>query len=245
MKREFKNELVNGKTNLTISGPIGKPDEWFNSDAISAEMIKDALSEAEGDIIVELNSGGGNVFEGIEIYNYLKGINNHVTVKVTALAASAASIIAMAGDEIVMCTGSQMMIHKASSLVIGTSDDMLKEAEVLLGIESSIVDIYEERTELDRGHLVDLLNEETWMNALEAVENGFADKVTEKPVKKAVTASVNVDFSNEFKEILDETRKELAEVKNLMNEFQNAEHQGSIFNEKNKPKGLNKLFGGK
>ena len=247
MERVFKNEVRDDVTILTLSGPIGKPDPWFNPDGISAKMVEEALNDTEGDVIVRLNSGGGSVFEGVEIYNYFKSLPNRVTVEVTSLAASAASVIAMGADEIVMCTGSQMMIHEASSFVVGTKDDFLKEAEVLMKIESSIVDIYSERVGLDKDKIQAMMDDETWMTAEEAVELGFADR-TQKVISEDeidVTAKINnavnvkIEIPDEFYQVVNEVKEELNTVKEMMNAQEN---EGFIFVQKNN---IQKLFGGK
>ena len=125
IKPEITNEVTDNGHVLTLSGRVSK-NYWHDDDHINIETISKQLDEVDGDITIRLNSGGGDVFEGIEIYNYLKSLDNKVTIEVTALAASAASIIAMAGDEIKMCTGSSMMVHEASTTAWGNKADIQK-----------------------------------------------------------------------------------------------------------------------
>lgn len=170
IKPEFYNEVVNGKTEMTLSGVVGG---GYLGD-ISAQDVREVLDESSGDIIINLNSPGGDVFEGIEIYNLLKSYSGKVTIKVTALAASAASLILMAADEIIMCTGSQLMIHEASTICWGNKNDMKKTLNALETIDESIISIYCEKTGQTAKTIQAFVEAETWFTAKEAVENKFA-----------------------------------------------------------------------
>ena len=149
IKPEISNEVTDKGYVLTLSGRVSK-NYWEDDDNICVETIDNELKDVEGDITIRLNSGGGDVFEGIEIYNYLKSLDNKVIIEVTALAASAASIIAMAGDEIKMSTGSTMMVHEASTLAWGNKADIQKVLNSLEAIDDSINSIYAERTGADK-----------------------------------------------------------------------------------------------
>ncbi|ENH96718.1 hypothetical protein J416_09479 [Gracilibacillus halophilus YIM-C55.5] len=183
MKYQFENEVKDDKYFLTLSGVVAKPD-WIDRmleiETINAEDIAKTLDDVEMDILIRINSGGGDAFEGIEIYNYLKRHSSHITVEVTALAASAASIIAMGGDEVIMDTGSSMMIHQASTIAWGDKNELNKAVNALETIDGSLVDIYAERTGLPKDELDDLLVKETWFTADEAVEKGFANRKSSK-----------------------------------------------------------------
>lgn len=183
LKYQFKNEVKNNKFILTLSGVVAKPD-WIDRmleiETINATDIANALDDVEMDVHVKINSGGGDAFEGIEIYNYLKNHSSHVTVEVTALAASAASIITMAGDEVIMDTGSSMMIHQAATIAWGDKVELQKSINALETVDGSLVDIYKERTGLSKEELDGLLVKETWMTADEAVGKGFADRKSSK-----------------------------------------------------------------
>lgn len=159
---------------ITIYGVIGT--SWWN-DSFSATDIDEALKAAgNNDIIINLNSPGGDAFDGISIFNRLKRHPGKVTIHVDGWACSAASIIAMAADELVMELGSMFMYHEASNIVWGTKTDMRKEAEVLEELEDGIIDIYMTKTNLSREEVRANLDTETWLSARKAVEQGFANR---------------------------------------------------------------------
>lgn len=161
-----------GVSELTIYGDIGESWWW---DSTSATDVDSALKEAgSNDLIIHLNSPGGSAFDGIAIYNRLKSHKGKVTINVDGWACSAASIIAMAADELVMGAGSMMMIHEASTIVWGSKTLMRKEADMLEKLEDGIVDIYMTRANIEREEVRNMVNEETWFSANEAVEIGFA-----------------------------------------------------------------------
>ncbi|WP_407094575.1 head maturation protease, ClpP-related [Ruoffia sp. FAM 24228] len=196
IKPKISNEVIDNKLVITLSGSVGEP-YWFDDkeeDFINEQRVKSLVGDSKQDIIIKLNSPGGDVFEGIATYNYLNELDNHVTIEVTALAASAASIIAMAGDEIVMCMGSQMMIHEASTVTWGNKADHYKTINALETIDSSIVSVYAEKTGIDRDEITDWLSGETWFTAEEAVEKGIANALKERPKpieNKTVTVQVD------------------------------------------------------
>lgn len=160
---------------LVIYGDIG---ESYWGDSVTAMSVKNALDEMEGDISVRINSPGGSVFDGFAIYNLLKSHDGQVTVYVDGLAASAASVIAMAGDEIVMGDTAMMMIHDPWTLTVGDSAEMRKTAETLDKIKDSIVSAYALRaSDLDIEEIGAMMAEETWLTAAEALESGFATQV--------------------------------------------------------------------
>lgn len=214
----FRNETKNDKHILTLSGTIA--DFVFFEDTISAKAVKNALDDVDKDIVIRLNSGGGDVFEGVEIYNYLKSLSNHVTVEVTSLAASAASLVAMAGDNIIIRTGANMMIHEASTMAFGNKSDIQKTLNALTAIDTSIVDIYQERTGLDKDEIVNLIANETWFTADEAVKKGFADeKSSRKSVEKQEEGVENMDNSK-FVAMLKQQRQMIS---NMINEAEEDE----------------------
>lgn len=135
------------------------------------------LPEDGSDILVEVNSGGGAVFAGSEIYTKLKTYEGKVTARVVGLAASAASVILMGADEIEISPTAQIMIHNAWSYVEGDADEMEAQANVLRGINKSIQSAYIAKTGLSESELKEYMDAETWLTAEEAVELGFADKV--------------------------------------------------------------------
>lgn len=177
----------NSTTEISIYGVIG--DSWFG-ESVSASYVDNALKEAgDNDIIINLNSPGGDAFDGISIYNRLKRHTGKVTIYVDGWACSAASIIAMAADELIIGKGSMMMIHEASTIVCGKKGDLLKEVELLTKLDDSIVDIYMTKAKTTREDITQKVEEETWFTASEAVEIGFADRISESEPTTSATAS--------------------------------------------------------
>ena len=174
--RKFWNWVKNeaGST-LYLDGYIAQ-DSWFDDD-ITPKKFKNELIANEGDIEVWLNSPGGDVFAASQIYTMLKEYEGTVTVKIDGLAASAASVIAMAGDEIVMSPVAMMMIHNPSTVAFGDRVDMQKAMAMLDEVKESIINAYEIKTGLGRGKIANLMDAESWMNAKKAVELGFADSI--------------------------------------------------------------------
>ncbi|CAN7335711.1 Clp protease ClpP [Bosea sp. LjRoot90] len=161
---------------ISILDVIG--EDWWSGGGVTAKRISAALrSVGAKDITVRINSPGGDVFEGIAIYNLLRGHQAKVTVEVLGWAASAASIIAMAGDEIRMGLGSFMMVHNSWGVVVGNRHDMRDAADLFDSFDGALVDIYEARTGAKRAAIEKLLDAETFMSASEAVDQGFADAV--------------------------------------------------------------------
>lgn len=177
---EAKHDKENKVTEITIYGVIGN-SMWSKS--VSAKQVVDALNEAgDNDIVIRLNSPGGDAFEGITISNRLREHKGKVTTHVDGYACSAASLIPPASDETVMGLGAMLMIHQASTIVWGTKNDMKNQAEVLEKLEKGIVDIYMTVAKAEREEIETMVNNETWFTADESVAIGFANKVTE--VKK-------------------------------------------------------------
>ena len=167
-------------SDITISILEFIGDDYWSGAGVTANRISAALrSISEQNITVRINSPGGDMFEGIAIYNLLRAHPAKVTVEVLGWAASAASIIAMAGDEIRMGLGSFMMIHDAWGMVIGNRHDMREAAHLFDQFDAAIADIYEARTGIKRADIEELMDAETFMGASEAVESGFADGITD------------------------------------------------------------------
>lgn len=166
-----------------LYGDIGGWMDGVGADEFSREVA--ALDV--GVIDVRLNSGGGSVFEGQAIYNALSRHPAMININIDGIAASIASVIAMAGDEIKITEGSHVMIHKPWSFAMGDAESMRKEAGVLDSLESGIVDIYAARTNRPRSQLEKWINEETWFKGQDAVDAGFADSVI--PAKRKEKAA--------------------------------------------------------
>jgi len=167
---------ADGDITISIFDVIGE-DFWTGS-GVTANRISAALrSIGNKDITVRINSPGGDMFEGIAIYNLLRAHPAKVTVEVLGWAASAASIISMAGDDIRMGLGSFMMVHNAWGVVIGNRHDMREAATLFDQFDGAIADIYEARTGMKRADIEQLMDAETFMAPAQAVEYGFADAV--------------------------------------------------------------------
>nr|DAF24025.1 MAG TPA: Putative ATP dependent Clp protease [Caudoviricetes sp.] len=178
MKRKFwnwvRNENDESRT-LFLNGEIS--DETWYGDEVTPKMFKEELQDGEGDITVWINSLGGDVFAAAQIYNMLMDYKGNVTVKIDGLAASAASVIAMAGTEVQMSPVAMMMIHNPATIAIGDSSEMKKAIDMLDEVKESIMNAYEIKTGLSRSRISHLMDAESWFNAKKAVELGFADKL--------------------------------------------------------------------
>lgn len=178
MKRKFwnwvRNENDESRT-LFLNGEIS--DETWYGDEVTLKMFKEELQDGEGDITVWINSPGGDVFAAAQIYNMLMDYKGNVTVKIDGLAASAASVIAMAGTEVQMSPVAMMMIHNPATIAIGDSSEMKKAIDMLDEVKESIMNAYEIKTGLSRSRISHLMDAESWFNAKKAVELGFADKL--------------------------------------------------------------------
>lgn len=163
---------------ITIFDVIGE-DFWTGGGFTAKRMAAALRSIGKNPVTVKINSPGGDMFEGIAIYNLLREHPEKVTIEVMGWAASAASIIAMAGDDIRMGLGTFMMVHNAWGIVIGNRHDMREVAEMFDGFDAAIADIYEARVKVDRKAIVKLMDAETFMGPSEAVEKGFADSVSD------------------------------------------------------------------
>lgn len=165
---------------INVKGAIvPNNDKWIydmlEMDATSPKDVFDALSSTVEDVEVIINSGGGDVFSGSEIYTALKEYQGNVNVKVVGVAASAASVIAMAGSKIEISPTAQMMIHNASSIAVGDNREMQTAYNMLTSANKAVANAYIAKTGKSEQEITDLMNEETWFSADTAVEQGFAD----------------------------------------------------------------------
>ena len=178
--------------------------DFFGLDCYTPKDLSQSLSSADdGDITVTIASNGGDVFAASEIYSVLKGASQNVTVNIQGLAASAASVIAMAGDTVNISPTAQIMIHKAMSNPQGNADDLEHEAQVLNGIDQSIANAYELKTGMSQTDIIQLMSNETWMTAQDAVDKGFADNImfvdANKPVfSNSIGTIPSADKLNDF-----------------------------------------------
>lgn len=160
---------------LRLEGPIDNESFW--GDEITPAMFREDLEAEDGDVTVWINSPGGNVFAAAEIYTMLKDYAGAVTVRIASLAASAASVIAMAGDKVQMSPTALLMIHDPSTIAMGNAKDMEKAIETLNEVKESIINAYIAKTGLRHNKVAELMESETWMNAKKALDLGFCDEI--------------------------------------------------------------------
>jgi len=170
---------------LRLEGVIA-PETWLD-DEITPAVFKEELNAGNGPVIVWINSVGGDCVAAAQIYNMLMEYPAPVTVKIDGIAASAASVIAMAGTTVLMSPVSTMMIHNPATVAIGDHTDMEKAIEMLDAVKDSIINAYEIKTGLSRKEISRMMDSETWFDAHKAVELGFADGILQ-PVSQSVIA---------------------------------------------------------
>ncbi len=158
---------------LYLNGAISD-ESWFDDD-VTPKLFKDELMAGSGNIVIWLNSPGGDCVAAAQIYNMLMDYPGDVTVKIDGIAASAASVIAMAGTRVLMSPVSMLMIHNPMTIAFGNADEMQKAIEMLSSVKDSIMNAYEIKTGLSRAKISRLMDAETWFDANKAIELGFAD----------------------------------------------------------------------
>ena len=199
---QVKNE-VNGNSEILLYGPIAGERSWWGDEVTPRSFAEDLESLNGKDVTVRINSGGGDVFAAHAIHNQLIAYKGKVTVVIDGLAASAATIIAVAGDRIIMPSNALFMIHNPA---IGLSDyygaeELLKAAEALNTIKGSIVAAYRKRCKASAEELAAMMDAETWMGAAECMEKGFVDEIqgSVSPVlngSSLIVNSINFDMKN-------------------------------------------------
>ena len=177
VKRKFWNWVRNEgeKRTLLLDGEIS--DETWFGDEVTPAIFREELHAAEGDVVLWLNSPGGDCFAAAQIYNMLMDYPGSVAVKIDGLAASAASVIAMAGSTVEISPVGMVMIHNPMTISIGDVQEMERAIALLAEVKESIINAYEIKTGMSRAKISRLMDAETWMNAKKAVELGFADSV--------------------------------------------------------------------
>ncbi|MCN7823459.1 Clp protease ClpP [Escherichia coli] len=213
---------------LLIYGYIGEFDEVSSSDIVN--KLKDISSNT---ISVKINSYGGSVFTAQAILSSLKRHKANITVYIDGIAASAATIIAMAGDKIIIPSNAMMMIHNPWTFAAGDADELRDIAEMMDKIRNSILSAYKEKTGLSEDKLIELMDQETWLNAEEAVELGFADEV-EKPmrlsasIKEGMLSLNGITFeASRFSKLPDSLAK-LPQNKNELSTESNEQNEDDI-----------------
>jgi len=185
-----KNEDGNDRT-LFFDGVIAS-ESWFEDD-ITPKIFRSELFSGEGDITIWINSPGGCCIAASQIYSMIMDYKWNVTVKIDGIAASAASVVAMAGTEVLMAPTALMMCHNPLTIAIGDSEEMRKAIDMLEAVKESIINAYEIKTNLSRVKLSNLMDSETWLPAHNAIELGFADGILED--EKRQSAPTNYIFS--------------------------------------------------
>ena len=191
MKRKFWNWVRNEgeKRTLHLDGEIS--DETWWGDEVTPQMFREELNAAEGDIDLWINSPGGDCYAAAQIYNMLMEYKGNVNVKIDGIAASAASVVAMAGSTIEISPLGMLMIHNPMTISIGDTHEMERTITFFAEIKESIINAYELKTGLSRAKISRLMDAETWMNAKKAVELGFADSVLYADAQRPLTDTVD------------------------------------------------------
>lgn len=189
---KWKNQVINQSEEevteriLFLNGTIAE-ESWFDDD-VTPQLFKEELNGGSGNITVWINSPGGDCVAAAQIYNMLIDYKGDVTVKIDGIAASAASVIAMAGTKVLMSPVSMLMIHNPMTVAFGNAGEMEKAIAMLDEVKESIINAYEIKTGMSRAKLSHLMDAETWMDANKAVELGFADDI----IKRSESTDIEV-----------------------------------------------------
>ena len=178
---------------LTLNGVIAE-ESWFD-DEVTPQFFRAELMSGEGDITVWINSPGGDCIAAAQIYNMLMDYKGNVTVKIDGLAASAASVIAMAGTKVMMSPVGMLMIHNPMTMASGDTSEMQKAIDMLSEIKESIINAYEIKTGMSRAKISHLMDAETWMDAGKAKELGFIDEIIHRDVATDAIPLENIMYS--------------------------------------------------
>ena len=194
-KNQTEENALTPERTLFLNGTIAE-QSWFDDD-VTPQLFKDELMSGSGNITVWINSPGGDCVAAAQIYNMLMEYPGSVTVKIDGIAASAASVIAMAGTRVMMSPVSMLMIHNPMTFAFGNTAEMQKAIDMLGEVKESIINAYELKTSLSRSKISRLMDAETWMNANKAVELGFADEILQRETssKNEMTEAAATAFS--------------------------------------------------
>ena len=206
-----------------VDNDTGKFYNWIGWDAVYPGKVSTLLDGAdEGE--VNINSNGGDVFAASEIYTLLSQHSGMVTVNIQGLAASAASVIAMAGDVVHISPTAQIMIHKAWTIADGNADDMAHTSEFLEGIDDSIMNAYVAKTGLDKSELSNMMAKETWLTANQAVDYGFADDVMDFGRSKEPVLN-SIGYPQVSRAVVDRWKKAMASAEAYEKQKKTAENR--------------------
>ena len=220
----YKAQLKENKIEVDIFDEIGGFGVTANSFRDDVKYLLEEHNYAN-ELHININSPGGSVFDGIAIHNFISGLNMKTVVKIDALAASIATVIALGADEVHMNQNAFFMIHNPWTVVMGEADEMRKQADVMDKIKDTIVSIYLKKTRMSRNELSELMDNETWLTADEAKRMNFIDEITGG---LAIAACVSTDFINNFNNIpkglkMAEEMKEVSEELEVTNQVETTE----------------------
>lgn len=206
-----------------VDNDTGKFYDWIGWDAVYPGKVSTLLDGAD-EVEVNINSNGGDVFAASEIYTLLSQHSGRVTVNIQGLAASAASVIAMAGDVVHISPTAQIMIHKAWTIADGNADDMAHTSEFLEGIDDSIMNAYVAKTGLDKSELSNMMAKETWLTANQAVDYGFADDVMDfgRPRESVLNS---IGYPQVSRAVVDRWKKAMASAEAYEKQKKTAENR--------------------
>ncbi|MFY4503597.1 head maturation protease, ClpP-related [Ligilactobacillus ruminis] len=206
-----------------VDNDTGKFYDWIGWDAVYPGKVSTLLDGAD-EVEVNINSNGGDVFAASEIYTLLSQHSGMVTVNIQGLAASAASVIAMAGDVVHISPTAQIMIHKAWTIADGNADDMAHTSEFLEGIDDSIMNAYVAKTGLDKSELSNMMAKETWLTANQAVDYGFADDVMDFGRSKEPVLN-SIGYPQVSRAVVDRWKKAMASAEAYEKQKKTAENR--------------------
>lgn len=206
-----------------VDNDTGKFYDWIGWDAVYPGKVATLLDGAD-EVEVNINSNGGDVFAASEIYTLLSQHSGRVTVNIQGLAASAASVIAMAGDVVHISPTAQIMIHKAWTIADGNADDMAHTSEFLDGIDDSIMNAYVTKTGLDKSELSNMMAKETWLTANQAVDYGFADDVMDFGRSKEPVLN-SISYPQVSRAVVDRWKKAMASAEAYEKQKKTAENR--------------------
>lgn len=206
-----------------VDNDTGKFYDWIGWDAVYPGKVATLLDGAD-EVEVNINSNGGDVFAASEIYTLLSQHSGRVTVNIQGLAASAASVIAMAGDVVHISPTAQIMIHKAWTIADGNADDMAHTSEFLEGIDDSIMNAYVAKTGLDKSELSNMMAKETWLTANQAVDYGFADDVMDFGRSKEPVLN-SIGYPQVRRAVVDRWKKTMASAEAYEKQKKTAENR--------------------
>lgn len=206
-----------------VDNDTGKFYDWIGWDAVYPGKVSTLLDGAD-EVEVNINSNGGDVFAASEIYTLLSQHSGMVTVNIQGLAASAASVIAMAGDVVHISPTAQIMIHKAWTIADGNADDMAHTSEFLEGIDDSIMNAYVAKTRLDKSELSNMMAKETWLTANQAVDYGFADDVMDFGRSKESVLN-SIGYPQVSRAVVDRWKKAMASAEAYEKQKKTAENR--------------------